>query len=102
MARRTATAGETELRGRAAKTARHTLRLLRQGRRLLETGFLEVRVPDDEVGDYWRLDGLPVADATRLLGAEQQALDQAASVLPGRRCCVWRGWLERVRRRMLT
>jgi hypothetical protein len=45
-----------DTRKRTAKHGRHMLRLLRQGRELLETGELTLRVPDPQI--YWDFDDM--------------------------------------------
>lgn len=67
-------------RGRTIKHARHTLRLLRQGRELLGTGKLQVRVPDPE--DYWAFDTMSPDEMIEIYNREDDFFRRQASVLP--------------------
>jgi predicted nucleotidyltransferase len=65
---------------RTAKHARHCFRLLEQGRQLMETGSLDVRVKDPQ--SYWAFDDMAVRD---ILGRFEEAdaeFQAAESVLP--------------------
>ncbi len=67
-------------RQRTVKHARHLLRLLRQGRQLLETGDLIVRVPDPE--DYFAFDDMTQEQMLDVYRREDALFQQARSVLP--------------------
>ncbi len=67
-------------RQRTAKHARHLLRLLRQGRELLETGSLTVRVPDPE--DYFAFDDMTPEQMLRVYRREDALFQSSVSVLP--------------------
>lgn len=65
---------------RTAKHARHCMRLLRQGRELLETGRLTIRVPDPEF--YWQFDDASVEEIASVFARESRRFTFAKSVLP--------------------
>lgn len=65
---------------RTAKHARHLFRLFAQGRELLETGELTVRVKDPTV--YWRFDNMPVEDILAAFDEEHEEFQSVVSVLP--------------------
>jgi RNA ligase len=67
-----------------AKRARHLLRLLRQGRELLATGALTVRIPAHELPDYWAFDDATEDSMRDVYRRERAALDATRSVLPER------------------
>lgn len=71
-----------DTRKRTAKHARHLLRLLRQGRELLTTGRLTVRVSKPE--DYFALDDMSTGEMLRVYARESALLDETESVLPER------------------
>lgn len=71
-----------DMRRREKKHARHMLRLLRQGRELLETGSLSVRVSDPE--EYFALDEMTTDQMTDLYEHENELFDRAESVLPSK------------------
>jgi predicted nucleotidyltransferase len=74
----------SDTRKRTAKHARHTLRLARQGRELLETGRLTVRVSNPE--EYWAFDDMPVEEMLEVFErafAETRSAYES-SVLPER------------------
>ena len=86
---------------KAAKHARHVLRLLRQGRQLLGCGELQVRVENPD--EYWDLGSFPHRALAEKLEAEHDALMSVPSVLPvysQRELVV--GWLARVRKEFLS
>lgn len=70
----------SEMRGRTVKHARHLLRLLRQGRELLETGALTVVV--DNPQEYFDFDDMSVEQMTAVYDREQRLFTEARSVLP--------------------
>lgn len=70
----------SDTRGRTAKHARHLLRLLRQGRELLSTGHLTVRVPDPEV--YFAFDTMTPEQMVAVYESERVLFDNTVSVLP--------------------
>lgn len=65
---------------RTSKHARHCFRLLRQGRQLLETGLMTVRVANPE--DYWAFDNYTVDEIVEQFTAEDLLFQRAVSVLP--------------------
>lgn len=65
---------------RTAKHARHCFRLIRQGRQLLTTGSMDVRVPDPST--YWAFDHYTVDEIVREFTEEDLKFQQAVSVLP--------------------
>ena len=65
---------------RTAKHARHCLRLLRQGRQLLETGHLQVRV--DDPAEYFALDGAMPEEIYAIFEREHALFMACPSVLP--------------------
>jgi predicted nucleotidyltransferase len=65
---------------RYAKHARHCFRLLQQGRQLLETGDLQVRVTNRD--ELFEVGELPVAELVDRFEEEFKAFDQIRSVLP--------------------
>lgn len=90
----------SDTRNRSVKHARHLLRLLRQGRELLLTGQLHLRVPDPE--SYWAFDAMSVEQMLAVYEREVALFNDAAerSVLPEypkrERVALW---LREVRRR---
>ena len=70
----------SDVKNRTAKHARHCFRLLRQGRELLETGEMTVRVSDPEF--YWQFDDASVEEITALFEAEDALFKSAKSALP--------------------
>lgn len=66
--------------GVAAKQGRHMLRLLRQGRRLLATGELVVKVDNPE--EYWAFDELEVTAMLEIFDKEYALFEAAPSILP--------------------
>jgi predicted nucleotidyltransferase len=70
----------SNVKNRTAKHGRHLLRLLRQGRELLETGSLTVRVANPE--DYWAFDTMTPAEMLEVYARENEAFNAASSVLP--------------------
>jgi hypothetical protein len=71
-----------DTRRRTVKHARHLLRLLRQGRELLLTGKLTVKVAD--FADYFALDDMTVPEMLAVYEREDELLAAARSVLPTR------------------
>lgn len=69
-----------DTRKRTAKHARHLLRLLRQGRQLLATGRLVVRVPDPD--DYFAIDQMNTEQMLDLYEREDRLFADTRSVLP--------------------
>lgn len=69
-----------DTRKRTAKHARHILRLLRQGRELLETGKLTIRVPDPE--SYFAFDDMTSSEMLDVYEKEDKLFLGAKSVLP--------------------
>ncbi len=69
-----------DTRKRTAKHGRHLLRLLRQGRELLETGMLTVRVQNAE--EYWEFDNYTADEMLTVYDREKQLFDSVTSVLP--------------------
>ncbi|GLY32116.1 nucleotidyltransferase domain-containing protein [Kineosporia sp. NBRC 101731] len=65
---------------RTAKHGRHLLRLLRQGRELLSTGSLTVRVSDPE--EYWAFDLMSPAQMLDVYAHENELFEATSSVLP--------------------
>jgi hypothetical protein len=65
---------------RTAKHGRHMLRLQRQGRQLLETGELIVRVDDPE--EYWAFDDMTVDQMLEVFEREDALFRACKSVLP--------------------
>ena len=61
------------------KMARHTLRIARQGLELLETGTMNVRVPDPQ--EYWDLTERPYDEMIRIIEEPIDRLDDCPSVL---------------------
>lgn len=70
----------SDLRKRTAKHGRHLLRLLRQGRELLETGDLTVKVDNPE--EYFAFDNMDVSEMLNIYSTEDQAFMNTKSVLP--------------------
>lgn len=70
----------SDTRNRTTKHARHLLRLLRQGRQLLETGSLTVTVNDPEV--YWSFDTMTPEQMLKVYDAEDKLFQATKSVLP--------------------
>lgn len=71
--------GEDPLTGawrRRAKHGRHMLRLLRQGRQLLEEGQLTVRVDDPE--EYWAFDNYTATEMLDVFEREAELTERAA------------------------
>lgn len=69
-------------RGRTVKHARHLLRLLRQGRQLLSTGELRVRVEDP--ADYWAFDDMTTEQMLAVYERERALFEEVRCVLPAR------------------
>jgi len=70
---------------RTAKHARHCYRLLIQGRQLLETGTLNVRLSDKEADSCWAIGQLALEDLeefSRVFEEHLAEFDAAPSVLP--------------------
>jgi hypothetical protein len=65
---------------RTAKHARHCFRLLRQGRELLETGNITLRLPDPET--FWAFDTYSVQDIVERFEEEDLVFQAAKSILP--------------------
>jgi predicted nucleotidyltransferase len=65
---------------RRAKHGRHMLRLLRQGRELLATGTMELRVPDPD--SYWAFDDMTVEAMLEVYEREAHAFEETKSSLP--------------------
>lgn len=65
---------------RSKKHARHCFRLLRQGRELLATGQLTVKVPDPEF--YWAFDTASMEEIHALFLTEDALLRGMSSILP--------------------
>lgn len=102
LARRGDGTFSADTRNRTAKHGRHMLRLLRQGRELLETGRLTLRVPDPQ--SYWDFDDMTPDQMLDVYGREDALFRVAAesTKLPrkphlGR----VRGLLEDIRREFL-
>lgn len=72
----------SDTRNRTVKHGRHLLRLLRQGRQLLETGALTVKV--DRPEDYWAFDDMTPAQMIEVYRREKALFDAAQCVLPER------------------
>lgn len=87
----------SETKNRTVKHARHLLRLLRQGRELLEAGALSVHVGDP--ADYFAFDSMSVGGMLEVYAREDALFGAARSVLPAEpdRVSV-RRYLDRVRR----
>lgn len=62
------------------KRARHALRLARQGRQLLTTGHLDVRIADS--AEYFALTDLPKDDMLLKLAREINLLRDSSTILP--------------------
>lgn len=70
----------TDTRNRTAKHARHLLRLLQQGRYLLEHGEMRVRVPNrDEIFAFGEM---PLEEMAKIAEEEFARYDEIVSVLP--------------------
>lgn len=69
-----------DTRKRTAKHARHLLRLLRQGRQLLATGRLDIRV--DNPDDYFAFDDMTPEQMLAVYEREDALLATTKSVLP--------------------
>lgn len=65
---------------RTPKHARHCFRLLRQGRELLETGYVHVAVDDPE--SYWAFDDFTVDEILERFDEEYAQFAATPSVLP--------------------
>ena len=65
---------------RTAKHARHIFRLLRQGRELLETGYIQIRLEDPET--YWAFDNYSVGDIVKKFAEEDTLFRETKSILP--------------------
>ena len=65
---------------RTAKHGRHLLRLLRQGRELLETGNLTVKVHNPDV--YFAFDNMTTEQMLNVYASEDEAFMRAKSILP--------------------
>lgn len=70
----------SDTRNRTVKHARHILRLLRQGRALLETGHLNVAVDNPE--DYWAFGDMTTGQMIDIYQREDALFQQSRSVLP--------------------
>ena len=70
----------SDTRKRTAKHARHLARLLRQGRELLATGTLTVRVPDPDW--YWQFDDMSAEQMLSVYEQEDVLFMATTSVLP--------------------
>jgi len=70
----------SDTRNRSVKHARHLLRLLRQGRGILETGSLTVEVENPE--DYWAFDAMTPEQMIAVYAREDDLFHGARSVLP--------------------
>lgn len=70
----------SDTKNRTTKHARHLLRLLRQGRELLATGGLTIRVSDPE--EYWAFDHMPVDKILTIYEEEDRLFSNVRSVLP--------------------
>lgn len=70
----------SDTRKRTVKHARHLLRLLRQGRQLLETGDLTVHVGDPR--DYFAFDKMTTEEMLAVYDRESVEFSTASSVLP--------------------
>lgn len=91
----------SDTRKRTAKHARHLFRLLEQGRRLLATGELQVRV--DDPASYERFDGAGVEDITAMFNEELVRFELVESRLPDQPDSAWvEAYIERVRRASLS
>lgn len=62
------------------KTARHCMRIARQGVDILSTGTANIRVPDPQ--EYWDLTELPMYQLLAKLASEVERLQYTTSVLP--------------------
>jgi predicted nucleotidyltransferase len=71
-----------DTRKRTAKHSRHLLRLLRQGRELLETGNLTVKVANPE--EYFAIDDMTVDEILAMYEHEDKLFMATKSVLPER------------------
>ena len=71
---------DSDTRGRTAKHARHCMRLARQGKHLLQTGELFIRVPDPE--EYWAFDDMDVEEMVKKLQEGTADINDVPSVLP--------------------
>lgn len=69
-----------DTRKRTAKHARHLLRLLRQGRELLETGTLTVKVDNPE--EYFAIDSMTTDEILKMYEHEDKLFMETKSVLP--------------------
>jgi predicted nucleotidyltransferase len=65
---------------RYSKHARHCFRLLHQGRQLLETGTLDVKVQNRD--ELFAIGELPVSDLVDRFEAEFKAFDKIKSIVP--------------------
>lgn len=72
----------SDLKKRTAKHARHCFRLLDQGRQLLTTGEMQVRVTDPE--RYWAFDDYSVEQIVDEFEKENEKFNEALTVLPER------------------
>lgn len=85
QARKLAARGDTfssDTRNRTAKHARHCFRLMRQGRELLETGTMSLRVPDRAA--LFALGELPPAEIVARFEDEYARFREVESSLPER------------------
>lgn len=80
LARRGDGSFSADTRQRTVKHARHLLRLLRQGRQLLETGKLTVRVSNPE--DYFAFDDMTPEQMLDVYRREDELFSSVKSVLP--------------------
>lgn len=67
---------------RKAKHARHCFRLLLQGRELLETGDVRIRLTDDEVEKLWWISEQPTEVLVEEFDRERRKFDGARSRVP--------------------
>lgn len=90
----------SDTRKRTTKHARHLLRLLRQGRELLETAALTIKVPDPD--DYFAFDDMDTDQMLQVYEREDELFMTAKSILPTKpdRIAI-HNYLVYVRRRFL-
>lgn len=72
----------SDTKNRYSKHARHCFRLLWQGRELLETGSLTVRVTPEQREELFRIGELPVYELVEKFEKEFAEFDKIQSVLP--------------------
>lgn len=80
LARRGDGTFSSDTKNRSAKHARHLLRLLRQGRELLETGNLTIKV--DDPAEYFAFDDMSVDQMLQVYYREIASFNAASCVLP--------------------